>query len=93
MNLRILLINPPRVDGYPVVREERFEHKDIGSVYPPLSLLYMAAVLERDEKNRVSHRGRAFRELRDEFDKVLIWIRQQMPVPATFVCAQHKPDG
>ena len=42
-----MLINPPRVDGFPVVREERFEHKDIGSVYPPLSLLYMAAALEK----------------------------------------------
>jgi len=49
MKLRILLINPPRVDGYPVVREERFEHKDIGSVYPPLSLLYTAAVLEKNQ--------------------------------------------
>jgi len=45
--LKIMLINPPRVQGFPVVREERFEHKDIGSVYPPLSLLYTAAVLER----------------------------------------------
>ncbi|MCX8093124.1 MAG: B12-binding domain-containing radical SAM protein [Candidatus Goldbacteria bacterium] len=48
MKLKILLINPPRVNGYPVVREERFEHKDIGSVYPPLSLLYMAAILEKN---------------------------------------------
>src|SRR5665811_2064149 len=48
MKLKIMLINPPRVDGFPVVREERFEHKDIGSVYPPLSLLYMAAVLEQN---------------------------------------------
>jgi anaerobic magnesium-protoporphyrin IX monomethyl ester cyclase len=47
MKLKIMLINPPRVDGFPVVREERFEHKDIGAVYPPLSLLYMAAVLEK----------------------------------------------
>ena len=59
--------------------------------YPPLDKTF--AQLERDEKNRVSHRGRAFKELRDEFDKVLIWIRQQMPVPATFVCAHPKPDG
>lgn len=43
-----MLINPPRVDGYPVVREERFEHKDIGSVYPPLSLLYIAAILKKN---------------------------------------------
>src|SRR6266704_3276030 len=45
--MKLLLVNPPRVAGYPVVREERFEHKDIGSVYPPLSLLYCAAVAER----------------------------------------------
>ena len=43
-----MFINPPRVDGYPVVREERFEHKDMGSVYPPLSLLYMASVINKD---------------------------------------------
>ncbi len=46
--MRIALINPPRVDGFPVVREERYEHKDIGSVYPPLGLLQLAAVLEKD---------------------------------------------
>ncbi len=45
--MRILFANPPRVEGYAVVREERFEHKDIGSVYPPLSLLYCAAVAEK----------------------------------------------
>lgn len=48
-----MLINPPRVDGYPVVREERFEHKDIGSVYPPLSLLCMAALLEKHPEYEV----------------------------------------
>jgi len=46
--MKILLVNPPRVDGYPVVREERFEHKDIGSVYPPLSLAHTAALLEKE---------------------------------------------
>lgn len=45
--MKILLINPPRVLGYPVVREERFEHKDMGSVYPPLSLLQTASLLEK----------------------------------------------
>ncbi|OPZ65177.1 MAG: Ribosomal protein S12 methylthiotransferase RimO [Candidatus Aerophobetes bacterium ADurb.Bin490] len=49
-----MFINPPRVDGYPVVREERFEHKDMGSVYPPLSLLYMAAVINKDENIKVN---------------------------------------
>ena len=46
--MKILVINPPRVDGYPVVREERYEHKDMGAVYPPLNLLYVTSVLRKD---------------------------------------------
>lgn len=46
-------------------------------IYPSLNRTF--AQLKREEKNRVSHRGKALRELRDEFDKVLIWIRRQMP--------------
>ena len=37
------------------------------------------AELTRAEKNRVSHRGKALDELKEEFDKVLIWIGQHMP--------------
>src|SRR5258708_22222095 len=47
MELRVLLINPPRVKGLPVVREERYEHRDVGSVYPPLSILQGAASLRQ----------------------------------------------
>ncbi len=36
------------------------------------------AELPRVEKNRVSHRGKALMELKGEFDKVLIWVDQQM---------------
>ncbi|MCM2266179.1 MAG: radical SAM protein [Elusimicrobiales bacterium] len=43
--MRILLINLPRVDGFPVIREERFEHKDFEMVQPPLGLLYCASML------------------------------------------------
>jgi len=46
--------------------------------YPPYKKTF--AELTRQEKNRVSHRGKALSELKDEFDKVLIWIRQNMPV-------------
>lgn len=46
--------------------------------YPPLNKTF--AQLTREEKSRVSHRGKAFAELKNEFDKVLIWIRQHMPV-------------
>jgi XTP/dITP diphosphohydrolase len=34
--------------------------------------------LSQEDKGRISHRGEALRELRDEFDKVLVWIDQQM---------------
>lgn len=52
--------------------------------YPPLKKTF--AELSRDEKSRVSHRGKAFAEIRQEFDKVLTWIRQQMPVQENLVC-------
>ena len=50
--------------------------------YPPLKKTF--AELTMQEKSRVSHRGKALRELRDEFDKVLIWIGQNMPVQLKF---------
>jgi len=54
--------------------------------YPPLKKTF--GQLTREEKSRVSHRGKALRELKVEFDKVLIWIRQNMPVQVKFGC-QH----
>jgi len=44
--------------------------------YPPLSKTF--AQLSAEEKNRVSHRGTALAELKEEFDKVLVWIRQHL---------------
>ena len=44
--------------------------------YPPLHKTF--AQLSTEEKNRVSHRGQALKELRSEFDKVLIWLRQRL---------------
>jgi len=40
--------------------------------YPPLGKTF--AELTREEKNTVSHRGKALKELRDEFGKVVKWI-------------------
>lgn len=45
--------------------------------YPPYKKTF--AQLTREEKNLVSHRGKALAELKSEFDKVLIWIRQNIP--------------
>jgi XTP/dITP diphosphohydrolase len=44
--------------------------------YPPLEKTF--AQLRPEEKNRVSHRGKALAELRSEFDKVLIWLEQRL---------------
>ena len=56
--------------------------------YPPLKKTF--GQLVRKEKSLVSHRGKALKELKDEFDKVLIWISQNMPVRAKFVCQDDK---
>lgn len=45
--------------------------------YPPYQKTF--AEMSMAEKSAVSHRGQALRELQEEFDKVLIWIRQHMP--------------
>ncbi|MCD4805342.1 MAG: XTP/dITP diphosphatase [Desulfobacterales bacterium] len=52
--------------------------------YPPLNKTFGELTIE--EKSHVSHRGKALRELRDEFDKVIIWIKQHMPVYEKFNC-------
>jgi len=44
--------------------------------YPPYKKTF--AELTMEEKGRVSHRGKALTELKDEFDKVLTWIKQQI---------------
>jgi XTP/dITP diphosphohydrolase len=46
--------------------------------YPPYRKTF--AQITREEKNRISHLGKALAELKSEFDKVLVWIRQHMPV-------------
>ena len=50
--------------------------------YPPLKKTF--AELNRDEKGRVSHRGKALAELKVEMEKILIWIQRHMPVQEKF---------
>lgn len=67
-----------RCEGY--IAEAAHGHNGFGYdpifYYPPLGKTF--AEISPEEKNRISHRGKALNELRDEFDKVLIWIEQQM---------------
>ena len=44
--------------------------------YPPLGRTF--AEMSEEEKNRVSHRGKAMQELRREFPKVLMWLKQRL---------------
>jgi len=77
-----------------LITEKPSGHKGFGYdpvfYYPPLKKTF--AQLSRQEKNRVSHRGKALRELRIEFDKVLIWIQQQMPIQEQFICNSDTSD-
>jgi XTP/dITP diphosphohydrolase len=50
--------------------------------YSPLKKTF--AQLTREEKSLVSHRGKALRKLKEEFDKVLFWIGQHMPIKDSF---------
>ena len=56
--------------------------------YPPLKKTF--GQLSREDKSRISHRGKALKEFKDEFEKVLIWIQQNMPVQERFLCQDDK---
>ena len=58
--------------------------------YPPLKKTF--AELTMEEKSRVSHRGKALMELKAEFDKVLIWLQQQLPSQTKLKCEDMKDD-
>jgi XTP/dITP diphosphohydrolase len=72
------LIYEGRCEG--VIADEQVGTKGFGYdpvfYYPPLQKTF--AQLSTEEKNQVSHRGQALRQLRDEFDKVLVWLRQRL---------------
>lgn len=53
--------------------------------YPPLNKTFAEMALQ--EKKLVSHRGKAMKEICDEFDKIIIWLQKQMPVPEKFPCS------
>lgn len=55
--------------------------------FPPLKKTF--AEMTMAEKSRVSHRGKALRELHDEFDKVIAWINRHMPREETFRCRDN----
>ncbi len=51
--------------------------------YAPLNKTFGQMTIA--EKSQVSHRGKALKELKQELDKVLIWIRRHMPPEEKFL--------
>ncbi len=51
--MKVLLVNPPRFNGIPVIREERCEITERYSIVPPYSLLQVASLL-RERGHEVS---------------------------------------
>ena len=58
--------------------------------YPPLNKTFGQMSLA--EKRDVSHRGKALNELRQEMDKVLIWIRRHMPPEERYLYTRNTED-
>jgi XTP/dITP diphosphohydrolase len=58
--------------------------------YPPLNKTFGQMTIA--EKSQVSHRGKALNELKQEVDKVLIWIRRHMPPEEKFLYQQGRED-
>lgn len=56
--------------------------------YPPVGKTF--AEMSREEKNEWSHRGRAMKELRGEFAKVLRWL--ELHLPARPACGRDDID-
>ncbi|MFZ3048805.1 MAG: XTP/dITP diphosphatase [Desulfatirhabdiaceae bacterium] len=58
--------------------------------FPPLEKTF--AEMSLDEKNRISHRGKALLEIKNDFEKILIWIRHQMPIFDRVTCQEGCHD-
>lgn len=43
--MKVLVVNPPRFQGIPVIREDRCENVDRNCVQPPTSYVYMVSIL------------------------------------------------
>ena len=58
--------------------------------YPPLKKTF--GQMTATEKSHISHRGKALNELKQEFDKVLLWVRRHMPLEEKFLYDKDKED-
>ena len=45
--MKILLINPPRLNGHSIIREMRCAGSATVSIFPPIELAYLAGLLRK----------------------------------------------
>ncbi len=56
--------------------------------YPALNKTF--AQMTGEEKNLISHRGKALQEVRNEFDKIIKWLEIHMPEPERAGCQEDQ---
>ncbi len=56
--------------------------------YPRLNKTF--AQMTAEEKNQVSHRGKALQEVRNEFDRIIKWLEIHMPEPERVGCQENR---
>lgn len=76
--MRIAVVNPPRVKGYSVTREDRQEYIDYGEIFPPLTLLYTAAILEKEEHKVLAIDANGFDLVIDEVEEKMRNFKPQI---------------
>ncbi|MGM0419236.1 MAG: XTP/dITP diphosphatase [Thermodesulfobacteriota bacterium] len=54
--------------------------------YPELEKTF--AEISQEEKSEISHRGKALKEVKQEFGKVLTWLDQNLPKQEKFECSR-----
>jgi len=82
--MKVLLVNPPRFKGVPVVREVRCAGMSPVSIYPPLRLLYVAGYLRKMkvEVDLVDANGEDL-----DFNEVKKLIGKKKPEVVIFTCS------
>lgn len=94
--MKVLLVNPPRLKGTPVVREVRCAGMSPVSVYPPLRLLYVAGFLRKKkiDVSLIDANGEDLgyeqlkRMIKKEMPEVLIFTSS--PTTMTYDCQTAK---
>jgi radical SAM superfamily enzyme YgiQ (UPF0313 family) len=86
--MRVLLVNPPRFHGVPVIREERCEITERYSVLPPYSLLQVASILRNlgHEINLIDANGlnKSWAELKSQMKEISYDVLIFRFAPTTF---------